>query len=74
MTCCGIITNFCYFVVSVQLVCGVFRWLYENVLGPRFGKSINFKNYGKWARKLKLFSLSNLTFRLSTNVSYENMK
>lgn len=41
--------TFCVFVVSVQLVCGVFRWLYENFLGPRFGKSIDFKSYGKWA-------------------------
>jgi len=49
MSCCGLIGTFCVFVVSVQLICGVFRWLYENFLGPRFGKSIDFKSYGRWA-------------------------
>lgn len=43
----------CVFAVLIQLVCGVFRWLYQNVLGPRFGKSIDFKEYGEWARKLR---------------------
>lgn len=49
MACCGFFTNLCVFAVLVQLVCGVFRWLYQNVLGPRFGKSIDFKEYGEWA-------------------------
>lgn len=49
MSCCGFISTFCVVVVSVQLICGVLRWLYENVLGPKFGKSIDFKRYGKWA-------------------------
>lgn len=51
MSCCGTVGTFCAFIVSVQLFCGVFRWIYENFLGPRFGKSIDFKSYGKWARK-----------------------
>jgi len=49
MSCCGAFGTFCVFVVLTQLACGVFRWLYENILGPRFGKSINFKNYGRGA-------------------------
>lgn len=51
MSCCGAFGSFCVFVVLMQLVCGVFRWLYGNVLGPRFGKSIDLKSFGKWARK-----------------------
>jgi len=49
MSCCGTVSTICAFIVSVQLFCGVFRWIYENLLGPRFGKSIDFKSYGKWA-------------------------
>lgn len=49
MACCGTIASISTFIVMVQLFCGVFRWIYENILGPRFGKSIEFKTYGKWA-------------------------
>ncbi|CRK90101.1 CLUMA_CG003819, isoform A [Clunio marinus] len=49
MSCCGLIGTFCTFVVLIQTVLGVFRWIYENILGPRFGKSINFSSYGRWA-------------------------
>lgn len=49
MSCCGFLGSFCVFVVLIQLVCGVFRWIYGNVIGPRFGKSVDFKSYGKWA-------------------------
>lgn len=54
MSCCGMFGTFCTTVVLVQLICGVFRWLYENAIGPKFfGKSIDFKKYGSWARKWK---------------------
>jgi hypothetical protein len=52
MSCCGLFGTFCAAVVSIQLIFGVFRFLYEQFLGPLLnGKSIDFKKYGKWARK-----------------------
>jgi len=52
MVCCASFTNFCIAVVSIQLVFGVFRWLYENIIGPRLiGNSTVFKSYGRWACK-----------------------
>ncbi|KAG5669224.1 hypothetical protein PVAND_017116 [Polypedilum vanderplanki] len=50
MSCCGFISTFCVFVVSVQLICGVFRFLYQQFIGPLLnGKSTDFKKYGQWA-------------------------
>lgn len=43
---------FAVFVVGVQLVFGVFRWVYQNVIGPNFLESSNFRGYGEWACEL----------------------
>ncbi|KAG4068293.1 hypothetical protein HA402_007813 [Bradysia odoriphaga] len=37
------------FVVSIQLVFGVFRWIYQNVIGPNFLEPTNLRRYGDWA-------------------------
>ena len=59
MSCCGLIENFCIAVVSIQLIFGVARFLYEQFLGPFLnGKSINFRKYGEWARKSEIQILS----------------
>ena len=40
----------CIAIVVVQLICGVFRWIYNVFIGPAlFGGSIKFRQYGKWA-------------------------
>lgn len=50
MSCCGFFGTFCVFTVLVQLFCGVFRFLYQQIIGPAlYGSSIDFKKYGKWA-------------------------
>lgn len=55
MTCCGFFGYFCVFTVLVQLYCGVFRFLYQQIIGPAlYGSSIDFKKYGKWARKFRV--------------------
>lgn len=41
----------CIIIVITQAICGAFRWIFGNVIGPHFGKPINFTNYGKWAGK-----------------------
>ena len=44
------IGSFCIAIVSIQLITGVFRWIYQNFIGPNTsGKTTNFKEYGKWA-------------------------
>lgn len=40
---------FSVFVVTIQLVFGAFRWIYENVIGPKFLEPKNFLQYGNWA-------------------------
>lgn len=50
MSCCGYVSTFCVFIVLVQLVCGVFRFLYQQFIGPILsGKSTDFKQFGRWA-------------------------
>jgi hypothetical protein len=76
MSCCGTIGTFCGFIVAAQLFCGVFRWIYENILGPKFGTPIDLKSYGKWARKYfrsvaKLQCLSQ--FVISGKKRHENL-
>lgn len=39
------------FVLGVQVILGVFRWIYENVIGPQFLEPTNLRQYGKWACK-----------------------
>jgi len=41
--------TFSILVVSIQLLFGVFRWIYGNVIGPNFLEPTNFQRYGKWA-------------------------
>lgn len=54
---------FSVFVVVIQLVFGVFRWLYENVVGPNFLEPKNLRRYGNWACK---FIEYNFLFRSET--------
>ncbi|KAJ6638293.1 Very-long-chain 3-oxoacyl-CoA reductase, partial [Pseudolycoriella hygida] len=50
MACCfEIIKTFSVFVFGIQLVFGVFRWIYQNVIGPKFLKPINLREFGSWA-------------------------
>lgn len=50
MSCCGFLGTFCVFTVLIQLVCGVFRFLYQQIIGPMlYGDSLDFKKYGSWA-------------------------
>lgn len=50
-----IIVGICITIVIVQLIFGVFRWIYNVFIEPRlFGSSINFRKYGKWACKLEI--------------------
>jgi len=35
--------------MSVQLIFGVFRWIYGNVIGPKFLEPKNLRQYGNWA-------------------------
>lgn len=55
MLCCfSLFKGLAVLVFSVQIVKSVFKWIYENFVGPAvFGNSINFKNFGQWASKLK---------------------
>lgn len=50
-SCYELIKTFSVFVVGIQLVFGVFRWFYENVIGPKFLEPTNLRQYGKWACK-----------------------
>lgn len=43
--------TFSVFVVGIQIIFGAARYIFENLYGPWFGKPINFRSYGKWARK-----------------------
>jgi len=50
MSCCyEFIQTFSVIVVSIQLVFGVFRWIYGNVIGPNFLEPTNLRQYGNWA-------------------------
>ncbi|XP_037033658.1 very-long-chain 3-oxoacyl-CoA reductase-B-like [Bradysia coprophila] len=41
--------TFSVFIVVIQLVFGVFPWLYKNVVGPKFLEASNLRQYGNWA-------------------------
>ncbi|XP_037048376.1 very-long-chain 3-oxoacyl-CoA reductase-like [Bradysia coprophila] len=50
LSCCfEYFKTFSVFVVVIQVVFGVFRWLYGNVIGPTFLEPINLRHYGDWA-------------------------
>jgi len=50
MSCCyEWFKTFSVFVFGIQLVFGVFRYLYQNVVGPYFLEPTNLRQYGKWA-------------------------
>lgn len=57
MACCyELFQTFAVFVVGIQLVFGVFRWIYGNVIGPKYLEPKNIRQYGKWACKLIVHS------------------
>jgi hypothetical protein len=44
--------NFCISVVLFQLVFGGSKFIYQQFIAPfLFGNDLDFKKYGKWARK-----------------------
>ncbi|KAG4079534.1 hypothetical protein HA402_005231 [Bradysia odoriphaga] len=49
MSCYEFVQTLSVFVVSIQLLFGVFRWIYGNVIGPRFLEPVNLRQYGNWA-------------------------
>ncbi|XP_037028950.1 very-long-chain 3-oxoacyl-CoA reductase-like [Bradysia coprophila] len=50
MSCCfELLKTFSVFVFGIQLIFGVFRWIYENIVGPRFLEPTDLRKYGKWA-------------------------
>ncbi|XP_037028949.1 very-long-chain 3-oxoacyl-CoA reductase-like [Bradysia coprophila] len=50
MSCCyDLFKTFSVFVIGLQLVFGVFRWIYGNIVGPHFLESKNLRQYGNWA-------------------------
>lgn len=52
MSCCfEWLKTFSVFVFGIQLIFGIFRWLYENVVGPKFLEPTNLQQYGDWACK-----------------------
>ncbi|KAG4070196.1 hypothetical protein HA402_003886 [Bradysia odoriphaga] len=48
-SCFEFLKTFSVFIVVIQLVFGVFPWLYENVVGPKFFEASNLRQYGNWA-------------------------
>jgi len=50
MSCCyELFQTFSVFVIGIQLVFGVARWIYGNIVGPHFLESKNLREYGSWA-------------------------
>lgn len=55
MSCCyELFKLFSVFIVGAQILFGVSRWLYANVIGPHLLGPINLRQYGKWACKFFL--------------------
>jgi len=49
MSCYEFIQTLSVFTVSIQLIFGVFRWIYGNVIGPKLLEPANLRQYGNWA-------------------------
>jgi len=50
MSCCyEFLKTFSAFVFGIQLVFGVFRYIFQNLIGPYFLEPKNLHQYGKWA-------------------------
>lgn len=70
MSFCELCSYCCVFVVLIQLVFGVFTWMYRNVLGPRLAAPLNFKKYGEWAREWNLKFSENFKGFIRFSFSY----